>query len=187
MTLSHHRAQPSRRGLFALSGLGALSTLAACADGSTSTPELTPLRSRVAGYGVDAEQLTMTVYKDESCGCCGGWVEHARERGFTIATKHPTSMAKVWQLHDIPLDLQSCHLARNSQGHLFVGHVPARHILEYLSDPPKGARGLSVPAMPVGTPGMEQGDRFDPYSVMLLTDVEPSVFAKVTKASDQEV
>ncbi len=55
------------------------------------------------------------------------------------------------------------------------------------ADPPKGARGLSVPAMPVGTPGMEQGDRFDPYSVMLITKGEPRVFAKVSSPADQEV
>nr|WP_281177471.1 DUF411 domain-containing protein [Janibacter limosus] len=72
--------------------------------------------------------------------------------------------------------------ALNPDGDVFVGHVPARFVLEYLADPPKGARGLSVPAMPVGTPGMEQGDQFDPYDVLLLTDGKPRVLAKVTKA-----
>lgn len=66
-----------------------------------------------------------------------------------------------------------------------VGHVPARHVLEYLADPPSGSRGLSVPRMPVGMPGMEQGDQFDPYDIMLITDGEPEVFARVTTASQQ--
>lgn len=187
-----------RRSLLALPLLGAL---VACSDSSTPTsaptstpPASTPSASaptslppRVARHGVDAEQLAMTVYKDASCGCCSGWVRHAEEHGFAITTELPDNLATVWTEHEIPLEMQSCHLARNRDGHLFVGHVPARHVLEYLADPPKGARGLSVPAMPVGTPGMEQGDQFDPYSVMLLTDGEPEVFAKVASAKEQEV
>lgn len=183
----HHHPTINRRGVLLLAGVGVASTLTACADDSSSPPERTALPPKVAGYKVSADDLTMTVYKDVSCGCCDGWVTHVEDHGFTITTEHPTSLAQVWQRHDIALDLQSCHLARNRDGHLFVGHVPARHVLEYLADPPKGARGLSVPAMPVGTPGMEQGDDFDPYSVMLITDGRPRVFAKVTKASAQEI
>ena len=107
--------------------------------------------------------------------------------GFTITTEHPEALHEVWERHDIPLDMQSCHLSLTSDGDVFVGHVPARFVLKYLADPPKGARGLSVPAMPVGTPGMEQEAEFDPYEVMLLTDGEPKVFADVRKASQQRV
>ncbi|UUZ45882.2 DUF411 domain-containing protein [Janibacter limosus] len=187
MTTHHSRARIGRRGLPLLTGTGAMTALSACADPAGPNAEPTSLPADVAAHGVDAEQLTMTVYKDASCGCCGGWVTHAEEHGFTITTEHPESLATVWQDHDVALDLQSCHLARNPDGHLFVGHVPARHVVEYLADPPQGGRGLSVPASPVGTPGMEQGDRFDPYSVMLITHGEPSVFAKVAKASDQKI
>lgn len=186
MTSPHSPARISRRGLLLLTGAGAMTALSACADPTGPTAESTPLPPEVVAHDVGAEQLTMTVYKDASCGCCGGWVTHAEEHGFTITTEHPDSLATVWQDHDIPLDLQSCHLARNPDGHLFVGHVPARHVLEYLADPPAGGRGLSVPAMPVGTPGMEQGDQFDPYSVMLITDGTPRVFAEVATPADQE-
>lgn len=129
----------------------------------------------------------MTVYKDPACGCCSGWIEHARENGFSITTEHPEGLHEIWQRHDIPLDLQSCHLALNPDGQVFVGHVPARHIVEYLAGPPEGSRGLSVPAMPVGTPGMEQGKQFDPYEVLLITGEGSRVFAKVTKASQQQL
>ena len=63
--------------------------------------------------------------------------------------------------------------------------MPARFVIEFLTDPPEGARGLSVPAMPVGTPGMEQGEQFDPYDVMLITESGSEVFAEVTSPSDQ--
>lgn len=183
----------NRRTLLALTGVGAVSVLTACADGASPSAERTSRRSTATDTTTDTttdtdsttDPLAMTVYKDPSCGCCDGWIEHVEEHGFATTTEHPSSLASVWQRHDVPLDLQSCHLARTEDGHLFVGHVPARHVREYLADPPKGARGLSVPAMPVGTPGMEQGERFDPYSVMLITDGEPRVFATVQTASDQ--
>ncbi len=178
----------SRRRLFTLAGVGSVALMTACADeGSTSSTTQTALPSKVASYGVDAQQLAMTVYKDPSCGCCSGWIEHAEENGFSINVEHPERLHQVWERHDIALDLQSCHLASNADGHVFVGHVPVRFVLEYLADPPKGARGLSVPAMPVGTPGMEQGDQFDPYDVLLITEQESTVFAKVTKSAQQSI
>lgn len=186
VTNAHIRQRISRRALLLLTGVGSASILTACADDDpTSTAQEAPLPPKVADYGVDPARLAMTVYKDASCGCCGGWVDHAEDNGFTITTEHPEALHEVWQRHDIPLDMQSCHLALNPDGHVFVGHVPTRFVLKYLADPPKGARGLSVPAMPVGTPGMEQGDQFDPYTVMLLTDGDARVFAKVRKASQQ--
>ena len=182
------RHQFSRRKLFTLAGVGSVALLTACADESSTSATMQPeLPSEVASYGVDARQLAMTVYKDPSCGCCGGWIEHAEENGFSIQVEHPEGLHRVWEQHNIALDLQSCHLASNPDGHVFVGHVPVRFVLEYLADPPKGARGLSVPAMPVGTPGMEQGDQFDPYDVLLITEKESSVFAKVTKAAEQSI
>ncbi len=165
----------SRRGLALLLGVGSVSLLAACAEDGGSG---------AAAKGATASPA-LTVHKEASCGCCGGWVEHAEREGFTVTVVDTDSLGGIWSRHDIPLDLQSCHLATTEEGDLFVGHVPARHVREYLADPPAGARGLSVPAMPAGTPGMEQGDRFDPYEILLITDGEPTVFAEVTKPSQQ--
>lgn len=180
--------QLSRRTLFLLTGAGSVSLLTACADdrSTSSARETTSPPAKSAGHGVNPTRLSMTVYKDPSCGCCGGWVEHAENNGFSITTEQSTALHEVWARHDIPLDLQSCHLALNSNGEVFVGHVPARFVLEYLADPPKGSRGLSVPAMPTGSPGMEHGDQFDPYEVLLVTDGKPRVFADVRKQSQQQ-
>lgn len=185
-TSAHTSPTLNRRSLLLLAGIGSTTLLAACSDGGTTpTATQTSLPPKVAASGVAAEQLAMTVSKDPSCGCCSGWIEHAKENGFSVTTEHPERLHEVWERHDIPLDLQSCHLASNRDGHVFVGHVPARFIVEYLTDPPRGARGLSVPAMPVGTPGMEQGETFEPYEVLLITEGGSTVFAKVTKASQQ--
>ncbi|WP_338748311.1 DUF411 domain-containing protein [Janibacter alittae] len=175
----------SRRSLFLIAGLGSTTVLTACSVDAPAPTAPSSSPSKAAALGVDARQLAMTVYKDPACGCCSGWIDHAEGNGFTITTEHPEALHQVWQDHEIPLELQSCHLASNADGQVFIGHVPARFVVEYLADPPPGARGLSVPAMPVGTPGMEQGDQFDPYEVMLITDKGSSVFAEVTKTSQQ--
>lgn len=177
---------PSRRGLLLLTGLGSMSLLAAC-GGEDEVPEGASAGPEGAAGEVDPARLAFTVHKDPSCGCCDGWVSHAEDHGFSITVEHPDSLEDVWSRHDIPRKMQSCHLAVNPDGDVFVGHVAARFVLEYLADPPQGGRGLSVPAMPVGTPGMEQGDQLDAYDVLLLTEGGSSVFATVTEPSQQQV
>lgn len=185
----------SRRALIGLLGLGTVALVTGCGSGSDSSPSAagastpaapTALPDEVEKYGVDPALLAFTVFKDPSCGCCGGWVEHAEANGFSVAIEHPEVLGEVFSEHNIPVDLQSCHLAQSAGGAVFVGHVPVPFILRYLKEPPSGARGLTVPAMPVGTPGMEMGEEFEPYEVLTLTtDGPPEVFAKVTKASQQ--
>lgn len=174
----------SRRGL--LLGLGSVSLLAACGRDEDASAGAGASPGEAAGE-VDTARLAFTVHKDPSCGCCDGWVDHAEDHGFSITVEHPDSLQEVWSRHDIPRDLQSCHLAVDPDGNVFVGHVAARFVLEYLADRPQGGRGLSVPAMPVGTPGMEQGDQLDAYDVLLLTRGGSSVFATVTERSQQQV
>lgn len=171
-----------------VSGCGAEPDLSASDTGSPKPAPPTALPDAVAEYGVDPALLAFTVFKDPSCGCCGGWVEHAEENGLSVVIEHPEVMGEVFSMHDIPVDLQSCHLALNAAGTVFVGHVPVRFILEYLQDPPADSRGLTVPAMPVGTPGMEMGEQFDPYDVLMFTaDGQTEVFARVRRASEQRV
>lgn len=67
--------------------------------------------------------------------------------------------------YGVPSQLRSCHIAL-VQGYVIEGHVPAREIKRLLAEQPK-ARGLAVPGMPRGSPGME-GPRSDPYAVLLI-------------------
>lgn len=165
----------SRRTVLGLLGAGTLALVSGCGGSSdTSSPDGPAL-------------LAFTVFKDPSCGCCGGWAKHAEQNGFSIAVEHPEVLGDVFIEHDIAVNLQSCHLALNPAGTVFVGHVPARFILAYLKNPPAGTRGLTVPGMPVGTPGMETGEQFDPYEVLAIkADGSTEVFATVTKASEQK-
>lgn len=107
--------------------------------------------------------LNATVYHSPDCNCCGGWIDHLKAEGFQI-TDFPTSdIETVKQKYNVPDNLSSCHTAIVN-GYVIEGHVPADDIKRLLQEKPNVA-GLSVPQMPVGTPGMEMGNRKDPFSV----------------------
>lgn len=119
---------------------------------------------------------TVVVYKSPTCHCCSKWVEHLRSAGFTVSVKNENAMTPLKTRLGVPADLASCHTAL-VRGYLIEGHVPAQDIRRLLAEHPK-AKGLAVPGMPIGSPGMEQGDRIDPYKVVLFSDdAPPSVFA----------
>lgn len=105
------------------------------------------------------------VYKTASCGCCTGWVDHVRAAGFIVNTHNVEDTVDIRARLGMPQALGSCHTA-SVQGYVLEGHVPASEIKRLLAERPK-ARGLAVPSMPMGAPGME-GHRIDPYDVLLV-------------------
>ena len=128
----------------------------------------------------------MEVFKSPTCGCCTKWVEHAQSAGFEVAVNHPDDLDRVKTDHDIASHYQSCHTAVTKEGYVFEGHIPARYLQEFLSNPPENARGLAVPGMPAGSPGMEMGGRFSPYRIFVLkTDGSREVFREVPSAGEQ--
>jgi len=105
------------------------------------------------------------VFKSESCGCCGAWVEHLKANGSTTRVVNVENPSDYRERGGIPDKLGSCHTGM-VQGYAIEGHVPASDIKRLLAQKPK-AKGLAVPAMPLGSPGME-GPRKDPYDVLLV-------------------
>jgi hypothetical protein len=119
----------------------------------------------------------MEVYRSPTCGCCGKWVEHVKAAGFSPAVHQVDDVSPVKTKGGVPGDLQSCHTALIG-GYVIEGHVPADVIQQLLTEKPNIA-GVAVPGMPVGSPGMEQGPRKDPYEVIAFTkDGKRSVYAK---------
>lgn len=108
---------------------------------------------------------TIEVYKSASCGCCGAWVKHLEENGFTVKAQNVANPTDYREKFGMPNDLGSCHTGL-VQGYAIEGHVPASEIKRLLAERPK-AIGLAVPSMPMGSPGME-GHRSDPYDVLLV-------------------
>lgn len=118
----------------------------------------------------------VNVFKTSTCGCCSKWVEHLRTNGFAPAVKDVPSTAEYRRRYGVPDQLQSCHTATVG-GYTIEGHVPAADIRRLLKNRPK-AKGLAVPGMPLGSPGME-APRRDAYSVLLFhSDGRASVYQK---------
>jgi hypothetical protein len=108
----------------------------------------------------------MQVWRDENCGCCVAWVDHMRAAGFPIEDNVVRSVAAARRMLGTPSDLLSCHAAL-VDGYALEGHVPAAAVLRLLAQRPAGIRGLAVPGMPVGSPGMEvPGQAPDTYDVV---------------------
>lgn len=124
-----------------------------------------------------AERPQLVVYKNASCGCCKGWIEHMHEHGFATTVHDVDNMNPIKERVGVPHGMGSCHTAEIG-GYFLEGHVPAEQVTRLLEEKPK-AKGLTVPGMPVGSPGMERGDLKQPYEVHLVRpDGTTSVFAK---------
>lgn len=110
----------------------------------------------------------LTVYKDPNCGCCEQWVGHMAKAGFRPAVQDVADVNAIKRRHGIGPALASCHTAI-VEGYVVEGHVPAADVTRLLKERPK-ARGLAVPGMPIGSPGMEQGppSQYDRYETLLV-------------------
>ena len=131
----------------------------------------------ISGFA-HAEPLRVDVKKTATCGCCQAWVNHLKQSGFQVATENMAygMLARFKRKHGVGVEHQSCHTGRIA-GYTIEGHVPAKDIARLLKQRPD-AIGLSVPGMPIGSPGMEVGDRRDAYDVLLLKkDGSSEVFA----------
>ncbi|QOW21175.1 DUF411 domain-containing protein [Novilysobacter avium] len=120
----------------------------------------------------------MIVNKSPSCGCCVFWVGHMERAGFEVQTNDTDDMGPIKERVGVPYGKGSCHTAEVG-GYFIEGHVPAADIKRLLAERPD-ARGLVVPGMPAGSPGMELPDgRVQPYVVELVAnDGTTSEFAR---------
>lgn len=109
----------------------------------------------------------VTVHKSESCGCCKIWVDRLRDAGFPVDVRNEDNLDAVKQRVGIPYGMGSCHTAE-VEGYFVEGHVPVEDIKRLLRERPD-AKGLTVPGMPAGSPGMEvPSGQVQPYEVLLI-------------------
>lgn len=120
----------------------------------------------------------ISLYRDPNCACCMDWVAIARKT-FAVEVIASASINDIKKKLEIPADLMSCHTGVVDK-YVIEGHVPPDDIARLLRERPFGVRGLAVPGMPIGSPGMEAPDgRVDPYSVLAFrTDGELRVWAR---------
>ena len=127
----------------------------------------------------DNSQLLL-VHKTATCGCCKQWIKHLEKNGFSISTKDHQSLQDIKESYQIKSEYRSCHTGVSKDGYIFEGHIPSKYITQFLSEEHSNAIGLSVPGMPLGSPGMEFEGKFMPYDVLLLfKDGTSKVYAEV--------
>ena len=142
--------------------------------GSNALAQKSVWDKETAPFYLGAKQVT--VYRSPYCSCCEGWVEHMQKHGFKIKDDIKTEeMEAIKQEYKVPQQMTSCHTAI-IDGYVMEGHVPADDIKRFIAQSPK-QNGLSVPAMPSGTPGMEMGNQKDPFAVVSFNrDGEAEIF-----------
>ncbi|OKY26168.1 DUF411 domain-containing protein [Thalassotalea sp. PP2-459] len=134
----------------------------------------------------EAKPITLLVYKTPTCGCCKKWITHIEDQGIIASSQNYRSLEQIKNHYGIKPNHRSCHTAVTRGGFVFEGHVPAKFIQQFLREKHANAIGLTVPAMPVGSPGMEMGDRFMPYNILMLTKSGASkVFATIHSYEEQ--
>lgn len=111
------------------------------------------------------QAIPITVHHDPHCGCCTSWIKHLEKHGFKVTSIKDSNMAAFKTKKHIPANMESCHTATVGD-YVIEGHVPADDIKTLIRSQDSTIYGLSVPEMPVGTPGMEMGTRKDPFAVI---------------------
>ena len=152
-----------------------LVSVVACSDNENLT---------TASNSITSEIVSLDVYKSRTCGCCKKWISHIEDFGFESEVHHPANLNKIKADKGIEPRYQSCHTAVSSDGYVFEGHIPANIMQQFLANPPSNAIGLAVPGMPVGSPGMEMGNRYDEYTIFLLNKDGDDVVYEHIGASD---
>jgi len=107
----------------------------------------------------------VVVYKSPTCGCCGKWIEHMEKAGFSVDVENRQDLRPIKAELGVPRRMQSCHTAEVG-GYLVEGHVPVDLVQRMLDEKPD-IKGLAVPGMPMGSPGME-GPSKDDYDVFAI-------------------
>lgn len=135
------------------------------------------------------DKLHLAIYKNQGCTCCDKWAEHLNQNHIDTDIEVSENLSQLKQQLGINPRLASCHTAvfeQNDKKYVFEGHIPAKFIKQFLANPPEGAIGLTVPAMPVGSPGMEYQNKFMPYKIFQINhNAQTSVYAEVNSLEEQ--
>lgn len=138
---------------------------AACSPAAPSSPTWTHSPSAVAPSVSVPVATVVTVYRSPLCSCCHEYEAYLRTAGYTVETVDLDDTSAWKTEHGIPQDAWSCHTTAIG-GYLVEGHVPLAAIDDLLADK-LAIKGISLPAMPSGSPGMA-GPKEAPFEVLAI-------------------
>lgn len=112
------------------------------------------------------EGKTMTVYKSPYCGCCSKWIDIMKSKGFKVDVIETNEVNNIKQKAGLQAGQTSCHTAFVDE-YVVEGHVDYSAVKKMLVDKPN-ILGITVPGMPIGSPGMEQGNTKQAYNILYV-------------------
>lgn len=130
-----------------------------------------------SGFAAAQEKIAATLYKTPGCMCCEAYADYLRANGFKVTVVAPSNMTLIKQKYGVRKDLQGCHSTVIGK-YVIEGHVPAAPIKRLLAEKPD-IKGISLPGMPLGSPGMS-GIKKEPFEILSITghDGPAPVYAK---------
>jgi len=150
-----------RKALFVF-GIGLLALLVACGEPSA-------MASLDVGDAI--------VYKSPTCGCCGLYTQHLERADVSVNIIETDNIDDIKDKYGIPSQLRSCHTT--IIGDYFIeGHVPLEAVEKLLTEKPD-IKGIGLPGMPSGSPGMP-GVKNEEWSIYAINrDGSRSDFMKI--------
>ncbi|MGH8188865.1 MAG: DUF411 domain-containing protein, partial [Steroidobacteraceae bacterium] len=140
-----------------LAYLSLFCVLSACGDERDDVAAAPPAGAEDAAADTDTAPANLKpavlVHKSSTCGCCRVWIDHMQSHGFPVKSIDDEDIGPIKERLGVPYGQGSCHTAE-VEGYFIEGHVPANEVERLLAEKPK-AKGLTVPGMPIGSPGME--------------------------------
>ena len=127
-----------------------------------------------SGPASAAELPPATLYKAPQCGCCEAYADYLRENGFAVTVEPTEHLPRIKREYGVPGPLEGCHTTLVG-GYVVEGHVPVNVLLRLLTERPD-IKGISLPGMPAGSPGMF-GEKTGPFTILEIGDGEPKVYA----------
>jgi hypothetical protein len=118
-----------------------------------------------SGLAAAQEKIAATLYKDPSCSCCEAYADYLRANGFKVTVVEQPNMTVIKQRYGVRRELRGCHSTVIGK-YVVEGHVPVGPIKKLLAEKPD-IKGISLPGMPQGSPGMA-GTKQGPFEVLAI-------------------
>jgi len=123
---------------------------------------------QVGEKAVDMEnQLAATMYKTPTCGCCQVYGQYLKREDVNVTVVDVEDMSPIKEQHGIPRNLESCHTTMIG-GYVVEGHIPMEVIERLLEEKPD-IKGIALPGMPSGSPGMP-GPKTEEWTIYALNN-----------------